>query len=402
LKAIGTQPEDLKSLKKMRENSSKRASNMMIKVGRSQLEEAQRLNYSMLLYLIQNTNEIKSSIGSPHSGVLDLTIDAEKLKKRLLDFASNVFINEETPEIKEVALPVLVYDNKADSIIYPFYDIQKEFIAFREYEMPRRTCVVCGILYGSKKEYQEVSLRADYKQKPLDPLSRDQISAVCPFCFYLAKATKSINGVWEIKMGQFELYRSLLTKNLFGNLAFTLKRDLQFVIVPKFSLTTPAFQEAKTFADILNQMILGQDIYTYIKYWCPQGRERDYPHLLMAILDKVPGIFEEIEGFLLFERRRRGRKWSTERISYIKKPILRAIRPYVLHKRKTGLDADTSRYLDRVVRALVDGDLMAYYATLSGELPHKRGSFINSIIDPDKWSSKSCVEDLRKNIIMLG
>lgn len=368
---------------------------MIVRIGRSQLDEAQRLNYSTLLYLVHGANEIKASIGSPRSGVLELTISVDQLRKRLLDYAGNVFGNVK-PHVRKIALPVLIYDNKLSS---PIYDPRHDSIDFRDYETPRRACVVCGICMGSKKEYQEVSLRADYKQRPLDPLSRGQISAVCPFCFHLAKATSSINGVWEVRRDQLELYQSLLTKNFFGNLSFTLKRDLQFVMVPIPGLGTTLFSEAKTFAKVLNQILLGRDIYTDIYYWCPERRERDYPHLLMAILERA--ISEEVEEFVLFERRKRGRKWSTEHVYRIRKQILQRLRSYIFHKRETRLDLDTSRQLAKVVRALIDGDLITYYATLSGGLPHGKGSFINNIFNKDIWDIKSSVEHLRKNLIML-
>lgn len=372
---------------------------MWIRVGWSRLDEAQRLNYSTLLYLVYNAVEIKAT--GPTRNVLDLSINESELKRRLSDFTINVFANAEKPEREEIAIPVLLYGDAHKSVRYPVYNFRRDDINFKEYEAPRVACVVCGILHGSKKEYQEVSLRADYKQKPLDPFSRDQIQAVCPFCFSLAKASNSINGVWEIRKERIRRYQYLLTKKFFGNMAFTLKENLQYVVLPAFSQTMTAFEEAKRFVDFINSVILGEDIYYYINLWSPrERRERDFPHLLMAIMDK--SVAFEVDGFLLFERRRRGRKWSTERILHIKKLILRAIRPYILYKRKVKLDDDTSRSLAKAIRALVDGDLMSYYAIVGGELPHGKGSFISRIIDPDKWNIKSCVEEIRKALILMS
>jgi hypothetical protein len=371
---------------------------MKIRVGRSRLEEAQRLNYSVLLYLVHNATEIKAT--GPIPQVLDLNIDEAELKDRLSDLTLNVFANVEKSRPKEeIALPLLLYSDTDGSICYPTYNFKRDSINFEKYEAPRVACVACGILHGNKKEYQEVSLRADYKQKPLDPFSRDQIQAVCPFCFFLAKASKSTDGVWDIRKERMERYRYLMNKKFFGSLAFTLKKDLQYVVLPLFQTVT-LFEEAEEFARFSNNIVLGEDIYNYINFWSPKKYgERDFPHLLMAIMDKS-GVFE-VDGFLLFERRRRGRKWSTERILHIKKLILRTVRPYILHKRKVKLDDDTSRSLAKAIRALVDGDFMSYYAVVGGDLPHRKGSFISRLIDPDKWNIKGCVEEIRKALILM-
>jgi hypothetical protein len=366
-----------------------------VKFGETALAEAKRLNYFPVLASIKSSQEIRQVLGYSS---FTLQIDVEELKNRLHEFLIDIEFFK-----PKVFLPVLLRENREPNWHVLQYDQKTEDFLLIPYRFPESTsCIVCGINKATKKIYQDVSLRADYRPKYKDPLDREQITGTCDFCNTLSKKCRVKNrSVWGLTWkNMIESYSQLIRNNIFGLLAYTIpaERPRQYIFLP-LPKQTNIYQEAKAFKAIYDHLLSG-DFGMDLRKWCADLREIEYSHVALALIDRCQNI-EEFENLIVYMQTKRAKVWSLEKIIEMRRPILRILR-FISSERKQEISAKRkeSRLLNSVVMSLTDNKLIDYYALLGTE--SEGGSLITTLLDSTRYKSPTKFLEAEKILLALS
>lgn len=365
-----------------------------IKFGETTLAEAKRLNYFAVLSSIKSSQEITQMLGY---SVFTLQIDIEGLKNRL--YNSLIDIEFSKPKI---LLPMLLRGNKELNWHILQYDQTNEDFRLMPYKLPQNTsCVVCGINKATKKIYQDVSLRTDYRPKYKDPLDREQITGTCDFCSTISVKCRVRNSsAWSLNWkNMMESYNQLMVSNIFGLLAYTIlaKKPRQYIFLP-VPKQTNIYQEANAFKSIYDRLLLG-DFGKDLMKWCENLREIEYSHVALTLISRCQNI-DEFENLIIYMRGKRAKVWSLEKIIEMRQPILKILK-FISSERKQEVTVrrKESRLLNSLIMALTDNKLINYYALLGTE--SERGSLITTLLDPMRWKSPTKFSEAEKILLTL-
>jgi hypothetical protein len=370
---------------------------LLIKFGNTNLPEAKRLNYFLVLSIIKNAKEIERVL-SPETFIIN--VNQDEIEHRIRSSLSGInFSNDKTD------LPLLIYDEKEKRWSTYRYDSSKEDGEIRvvPYKLPYTTlCAVCGITKATGKIYQDVSLRADYRPKYSDPLDREQITGVCHFCGSLSINSRvQGSSVWALKSSPeaISIMRERLNNNIFGLLAYSIqgRKPWQYIFLP-VPVRRDLYQESVIFRRIFNRILM-EDFNRYMTAWCREAREIEYPHIALTIINRYSNV-NDIQSLLIFIRGKRAYAWSLEKIIEMKQTVLKIIRFIVLGRaRGRALTGSESRRISRLIMALTDNRLNEYYSLLGTETDG--GALIKMLVDKDSWKSPSKVAEIEKYLLSL-
>lgn len=363
-----------------------------VRFGESTIAEARRLNYFTVLSSINSSQEIKQKLGY---STFTLQMDIEELKNRLYNSLVNVEFSK-----SKVFLPILLRENKEPNWHLLQYDQKQEDFKLSPYKFLENTsCVVCGVNKATKKIYQDVSLRTDYRPKYKDPLDREQITGTCDFCYTISqKCRVRNNSAWELNWRNLmESYNQLIRNNIFGLLAYTIQgeRPRQYIFLP-MPKQTNIYQEAKAFKTIFDSVLV-EDFGKDLMKWCENLREIEYSHVALTLISRCQSI-EEFGNLIIYIRGKRAKVWSLEKTIEMRHPILKVLK-FISSERKQEARSlrKESRLLNLLIMALTDNKLVNYYALLGTET--KSGPLITTLLDDQVWKSPTKLAEV-ENILL--
>lgn len=365
-----------------------------VKFGETTLTEARRLNFFAVLSSINSSQEIKQILGY---SIFTLQIGIEELKDRLY----NSLIDIEFSKPK-VFLPMLLRENKELNWHLLQYDQTQEDFHLIPYKFLEKTsCVVCGVNKATKKIYQDVSLRTDYRPKYKDPLDREQITGTCDFCNAISVKCRVRNSsAWSLNWKNLmESYNQLVRNNIFGLLAYTIsgKKPRQYIFLP-MPKQTNIYQEANAFKTIFDSVLLG-DFGKDLMKWCENLREIEYSHVALTLISRCQNI-EEFGNLIIYIRGKRAKVWSLEKIIEMRQPILKILKFISSERKQVRSGRKESRLMNSLIMALTDNKLVNYYALLGTEA--EGGSLITTLLDDMRWKSPTKFAEAEKILLELS